>query len=323
MGERVLVTGASGFVAGYCVRELVGHGYEVRGTVRDSAKAAHLADIAELVTADLELDDGWAAAVAGCRYVLHVASPFPLEEPADADELVRPAMEGTLRVLRAAADSGTVQRVVLTSSIAAIVAGHPDGATLTEGDWSDVSACDAYQKSKTLAERAAWDFARTAGSLELAVINPGLVLGPVQSRAVSTSLEPVRRLLARDLPAIPRLGWAVVDVRDVAVAHRLAIESAGAAGNRYICAGQHVWMRDMAKILAARYRVPTRSAPDWLVWLISRFDPEIRSVLDSLGQQELVSAEKAEAELGWTMRTVNETLLDTAASLVRHDLVRG
>jgi nucleoside-diphosphate-sugar epimerase len=305
------------------VRELVGHGYEVRGTVRDPAKAAHLADVAELVTADLELDHGWAAAVAGCRYVLHVASPFPLEDPADEDELVRPAVQGTLRVLRAAAESGTVQRVVLTSSIAAIVAGHPDATTLTESDWSDIGACDAYQKSKTLAEQAAWDFASTTGSVELVVINPGLVLGPAQHGAVSTSLEPVRRLLARDLPGIPRLGWAVVDVRDVAVAHRLAMESPGAAGNRYICAGQHTWMRDMAKILAARYRVPTRPAPDWLVWLISRFDPEIRSVLDSLGRREVVSADKAKLELGWTMRPVTETLLDTAASLIGNDLVVG
>lgn len=321
MPDRVLVTGASGFLAGHCVAELAAFGYAVRGTVRDPERAAHLAGIAELVTADLESDDGWADAVAGCRYVLHAASPFPLEDPADEDDLIRPAVQGTLRVLRASAESGTVERVVLTSSIAAVVAGHQDGRTLTEDDWSDVGAAGPYQKSKTLAERAAWDFVRADGRLELAVINPGMVLGPVQRPSAGASLEPVRRLLAREVPGVPRLGWAVVDVRDVAAAHRLAMELPGAAGNRYICAGPHVWMRDMAKVLAAEHRVPTRPAPGWLVRLIARFDPAVRGVLGSLGQAELVTAEKAIRELGWTMRPVGETLLDTARSLRDHGLV--
>ena len=322
MPEEVLVTGVSGFIAGHCVSELASHGYRVRGTVRDPARAAHLAGMAELVRADLDADEGWAEAVAGCACVLHVASPFPLEDPADENELIRPAVEGTLRVLRASAGSGTVKRVVLTSSVAAVRPAHPGPELLTEDDWADPAASDdAYQKSKTLAERAAWDFVTAEGRPELVVINPGLVLGPVQHAAAGTSLEPVRRLLARQVPGVPRLGWAVVDVRDVAAAHRLAMEHPAAAGNRYICAGRHVWMRDMAGILATRYRVPTRPAPYWLLWLAARFDPEIRSVLGAVGEQELVSAGKAQRQLGWVMRPLQETILDTAASLIAYQLV--
>jgi dihydroflavonol-4-reductase len=216
-----------------------------------------------------------------------------------------------------------VKRVVLTSSVAAVRPAHPGPRPLTEDDWAGADGDDPYQRSKTLAERAAWDFVRAEGRPELVVINPGLVLGPVQHATAGTSLEPVRRLLARQLPGIPRLGWAVVDVRDVAAAHRLAMELPAAAGNRYICAGRHVWMRDMADILATKYRVPTRPAPYWLLWLAARFDPEIRGVLDSVGEQELVSADKAERELGWAMRPLPETILDTAASLTAHHLVGG
>jgi len=317
----VLVTGASGFVAGHCVAELVGHGYAVRGTVRRPERAAHLAGIAELVTADLESDDGWADAAAGCTYVLHVASPFPLEDPADEDEVLRPAVQGTLRVLRASAESGTVRRVVLTSSVAAIAPGHPDTRALTEDDWATVDAGDPYQKSKTLAEQAAWELVGNGRGLELAVVNPGLVLGPVQQPRTTTSLEPIRRLLARELPGIPRLGWATVDVRDLAVAHRLVMEHPGAAWNRYICAGRHLWMRDLGEILATRYRIPTRTLPSWVLWVAARFDPGVRSVLDAVDRQELVSADKARNELGWTMRPVEETVLDTASSLIAHGLV--
>ncbi len=318
----VLVTGASGFIAGHCVAELASHGYEVRGTVRNPVRAAHLEGLAELVTADLESDEGWAKAVAGCEYVLHVASPFPLEDPADEDELIRPAVQGTLRVLRACAASGTVRRVVVTSSVAAVAPHHPGPEPLTEANWADVDSDDAYQKSKTLAERAAWDFVRAQPGPELVVINPGLVLGPVQHAAAGTSLEPIRRLLARDIPGVPRLGWAIVDVRDVAAAHRLAMEHPAAAGQRYICAGPHVWMRDMAAILATRYRVPTRPAPYWLLWIAGRFDAEIRGVLGAIGQQELVSADKARRELGWTMRPLEDTILDTAASLIDYHCVK-
>ncbi|MEU6187922.1 aldehyde reductase [Nocardia sp. NPDC047038] len=339
MSTRVSVTGATGFVAGHVIAELLEHGYAVRATVRDLAdtgKRAHLVELArrtggelEFAQADLNGDDGWAAAVAGSAAVLHVASPFPTTPPDDERELIDTAVEGTLRVLRACAAAGTVRRVVLTSSIAAIVAGHTEDVLRTEADWTVVERSPAYQKSKTLAERAAWDFVARlpAGErFELVVVNPGMVLGPVLSTTTSTSHEPIRRLLAGDVPGTPRVGWAPVDVRDLAVAHRLAMETPEAAGNRYICAGEHLWMGEMARILTEEFgprgfRVPTRQLPNWLVRGVAIFDKGVRLTLPALGRTESLSAEKARRELGWTMRPVRETVLDTAESLLQHGIV--
>ncbi len=337
----VLVTGASGFIAGHCVRELLEHGYKVRGTVRSlkaTDKTAHLRSIAgrtggslDLVEAELGGDRGWKEAVAGCTYVLHVASPFPAEVPKDEMDLIRPAVDGTKRVLSACAESGTVKRVVLTSSVAAIAFGHGnDSAKVrTEEDWSNPDRCEAYQKSKTLAERAAWEFVNDLAPgkrLELAVINPGFVLGPVLNADPGTSGEVVRKLLTREMPACPRVGFAPVDVRDVAIAHRLAMERPEAPGNRYICAGDHVWIEDMAKVLAAEfnpkgYRVPTGRLPYWLMWIIARFDKAVRLALDYVGRQERVSCAKAKRELGWKMRPIEETLVDTGRSMIEHGIV--
>ncbi|WP_054812477.1 SDR family oxidoreductase [Nocardia arizonensis] len=340
MSTRVLVTGATGFVAGHCIAELLEHGYAVRATVRDLGRTesrAHLTALArrldaelDFVAADLERDAGWAEAVAGCAYVMHVASPFPAALPADENELITPAVEGTLRVLRAAAADPGVTRVVLTSSVAAIAYGHDVDDVRTEADWSVVDRIAPYQKSKTLAERAAWKFAENlpeGQSLELAVVNPGMVLGPVQSATVtSTSHEPIRRLLVRDAPGSPRTAWAPVDVRDLAVAHRLAMETPAAAGNRYICAGSPVWMGEMARTLAAEYnrrgfRVTTRVLPDWLIRAVALTDRGLRLVVPTLGRAESVSADKAKRELGWTMRPLEESILDTAESLIEHGVV--
>ena len=314
MAERVLVTGASGFIAGHVIAELRSHGYRVRGTARRPVDG-----LDDVVTADLTRDSGWAAAVEGCDYVMHVASPLPNETPTSEDELIRPAVDGTLRVLRAAADAG-VKRVILTSSIAAVGSGHRDEAMRTETDWSIVDRSQAYPKSKTLAERAAWDFVRESG-VDLVAVNPGMVLGPLHSPTVGTSVQVVHRLLTRDVPASPKMGFALVDVRDVATAHRLALQTPAAAGNRYILAGEHMWMRDIAAVLAEEfnplgYRVPTGSLPTWLLRLMARFDSSIRPALDFVGRRELVSADKANRELGWTMRPVRDTILDTARSLI-------
>jgi nucleoside-diphosphate-sugar epimerase len=313
VAERVLVTGASGFIARQVVADLQAHGYEVRGTARRPVEG-----LADVVRADLAADEGWAEAVAGCDYVQHVASPFPVGVPKSDDELVRPAVDGTLRVLRAAADAG-VKRVVLTSSMAAIVSGR-DGRMRTEADWSDVDRVPAYAKSKTLAERAAWDFARESG-LPLVAMNPGLVLGPLSGAGVNTSVDMVRRLLVRDVPASPKMGFSLVDVRDVARAHRLAMESPIAPGNRYILAGDFVWMREIAAVLAEEfgprgYRVPTGSMPTWLLRLVALFDPSVRQALNFVGPPELVTSEKARTELEWTMRPVRDTIIDTANSLI-------
>jgi nucleoside-diphosphate-sugar epimerase len=335
----VLVTGASGFIAGHCIEELLRHGYDVRGTVRSLAatgKVEHLSKLAaagggrvDLVEAELTSDRGWAEAVDGCTYVLHVASPNPPRLPSTDDDVIRPAVDGTRRVLRAAAASATVRRVVLTSSTSAIFAGHdPDDRTVrTETDWSHLDGTDAYTRSKTLAERCAWEVAEQTPDLELAVINAGLALGPLQRPESTTSIEVIRKLLAREVPAVPPIGFAPVDVRDLAVAHRLAMENPAAAGNRYICAGDHVWMRDMARTLAAEFgplgfRVPTGTLPRWLMWTVARVDPTVRLAYNYVGRMQLVTAAKARHELGWTMRPVTDSVLDTGRSLVEHGLVR-
>jgi nucleoside-diphosphate-sugar epimerase len=333
----VLVTGATGFIAGHCIEELLNHGYAVRGTVRDKATAdvAHLTAIAkdtggelEFAEASLDDDDGWAEAAEGCTYVWHLASPVPARLPRHEAELIRPAVDGTLRVLHAAARSGTVQRVVMTSSTDAIVHGHAGpGRLSTEADWSDPAKLAPYPKSKMQAERVAWDFI-TTHPLELVTINPGLVLGPLQRRQQATSMEVIRLLLARKLPAVPRLSFAPVDVRDIAAAHRLAMETPGAAGSRYICASPAMWMGDIATVLAATfgpngYRVPTRPLPYWLMWANARFDKTIRLALSYYGVPVLVSADKAKQELGWIPRPARESIIAAGESLIHHGMVHA
>lgn len=337
----VLVTGASGFIAGHCVRELLEHGYIVRGTVRslkDPEKTAHLRALAarvggtlDLVETDLGSDAGWKDAVAGCTYVQHVASPFPAEAPKDEMDLIRPAVDGTKRVLNACAESGTVKRVVLTSSVAAVASGHPPGErkVRTEADWSNPDRSPPYPKSKTLAERAAWALVQTlppGQRFELAVINPGFVVGPVLSADAGTSNEVIRKLLMREMPACPHIGFAPVDVRDIAAAHRLAMELPQAAGNRYICAGDHVWIEDMARVLAAEFnpkgfRVPTGRLPYWLMWILARFDKTIRLALDYVDREEAVSCARAQRDLGWSMRPLQESVIDAGYSLIECGIV--
>jgi nucleoside-diphosphate-sugar epimerase len=331
----VLVTGATGFIAAHCIEELLRHGYKVRGTVRNKATAniAHLNAIAhntggelELTEATLDDDQGWPEAVKGCDYVWHLASPVPPRLPRNEAELIRPAVDGTLRVLRAAARSGTVQRVVMTSSTDAIVHGHAaPGHVSTEADWSDPEKLAPYPKSKMNAERVAWDFAATH-PVELVTINPGLVLGPLHRQQQATSMEVIRLLLARKLPAVPKLSFAVVDVRDIAAAHRLAMETPAAAGHRYICANPAMWMGDIANVLATTfgpngYRVPTRPLPYWLMWANARFDKTIRLALSYYGVPVLVTADKAKQELGWIPRPASESIVAAGETLIHHGIV--
>lgn len=338
---RVLVTGASGFIAGHCIEQLLARGYRVRGTVRSLAsadKVAHLRALPgagegalELWEANLEDDTGWGEAVAGCAYVLHVASPFPSAKPKHESELVEPAVQGTRRVLSACAASGGVKRVVMTSSLAAILYGHGDTGdrVFTEDDWSDPDHCHAYEKSKTLAERSAWALVEALPAderFELVTINPGFVLGPVQQRACGTSGELVRKLMAREVPACAELGWAMVDVRDAAAAHLLAMEAPQAAGKRFICAGPHTWMGEVAEILAEEfgpqgYKIPTGKLPNWVLWLIARFDSTIKMSLNYLGHKQLATSERAIQELGWSMRPLRDTVIDTARSMIEHGVV--
>ena len=333
----VLVTGASGYIAGFVIQALVADGWSVRGTVRDAVKGDRLraalglsaADL-PLVSADLTRDDGWAEAAAGCDYVQHIASPLPIGVPKSDDELIVPARDGALRVLRAARDAG-VKRVVMTSSTAAICYGMKSASqTFTEADWSDLSSPDtyAYVKSKTIAERAARDWiAREGGALEYCTINPGMVLGPVLGSDFSGSLAVLTKLLDGALPGTPRFGFPIVDVRDIAAAHLSAMTAPDMANERFLCAGKFLWMRDIADILRARLgdkakRVPSRSIPDWLVRVLSRFDAEVRMVLPELGRERICDASHAKATLGWTMRPAEETLVDAARSLIAHGLVK-
>jgi len=334
----VLVTGASGYIAGFIIKQLVNEGWQVRGTIRNLAKADSVrkslgltADQLELFAADLTADAGWAEAVAGCDYVEHIASPLPVGVPKHDDELIVPARDGALRVLAAAHAAG-VKRVVMTSSTAAICYGMTTASqTFTEADWSDLSSPDtyAYVKSKTIAERAARDWmAAHPGSMEFVTINPGMVLGPVMGGDFSGSLTPITKLLDGALPGCPRFGFPIVDVRDIAAAHVTAMTTPGLDGERFLCAGEFLWMRDIADILKSRLgdrakRVPGRNIPDWLVRLLSNFDPEVKMVLPELGRERICDASHAKAKLGWTTRAASESVVDAARSLIEHGLVKA
>jgi len=331
--RTVLVTGGSGFLGGWCVVELLRQGYRVRTTVRDLSREAEVRaavasqlDAGERLSvckADLSEDQGWQEALAGCSYVLHVASPFPPVQPKDPDELIVPAREGTLRVLRAGLDAG-VERVVVTSSVAAVAGGSKPGRVLTEEDWTDPDkpGLSPYVRSKTIAERAAWDFVAQQGAEQrLAVVNPGAILGPVLSDDHSYSLQVIERML-KGMPGIPRIGFSFVDVRDVADLHVRAMTASEAGGGRFIAAGRFLWASEVAAILRERLgsaapKVPKRSLPDFLVRAASRFDPGIRSIVNQLGLRYEYSSEKAESRLGWQQRPAEEMIVECAESLIR------
>jgi len=335
----VVVTGGSGYIAAYCIAELLADGWRVRATLRDLARAegvrtsigkiAPNADTIEFAAADLTSDTGWGSALAGAEYVLHIASPVT-SNPKNDEAIIRPARDGALRVLKAARNAG-VKRVVMTSSMAAIAYGR--GARtqpFTESDWTDATNLKdttAYERSKTIAERAAWTWQRTAGGkLELVTVNPALVLGPALGPDFSPSLDAIRKLLDRSVPALPRIGFCLVDVRDVARLHLLAMTAPDVDGERFIAASGFFWMKDVARTLkqelgqAAR-NVPSIPIPDFLVRIFAMFDPALRSRLFELGKRRLVSSEKARQKLGWTTRPVRDTIVETARSLQAQGLV--
>ena len=333
--DRVLVTGGSGYIASFCIAQLLDEGAQVVATVRDRSREPGLRaavgalvradDRLRVVVADLNADAGWSEACTGASGVLHVASPFPSRAPKSDDELVRPARDGALRVLKAARDAG-VRRVVLTSSTAAVAYGHGGRSQpFTEEDWSDPRALgdsSAYERSKTIAERAAWDWReREGGALELVTICPGAVIGPVLSGDFSASLDIVRRLVDGSLPGLPRFGWPLVDVRDIADLHVRALRTPEAAGRRYIGAGPFYWLEDVARALREQApelagKVPRRRLPDWAVRLSAALDPALRERLYELGKARPVSSERARRELGWAPRSNDEAIADTARSLV-------
>lgn len=332
------MTGVSGFVAQHCARTLLEAGYRVRGTVRHERDARQLAERLsvgldgsriELRRADLTADAGWGRALEGCEGVLHVASPLPSRVPRHEDELLIPAREGTLRVLRAA-QRAKVRRVVLTSSLAAVVFdGSVGGQAKDESNWSHPALLSPYDKSKTLAERAAWDYWRELGAnacFELVVLNPGLVLGPVLEARAPASSEVIRRLLQRRVRACPRVQWAAVDVRDLATAQLLALTNPAAGGQRFCCAAGPIWFSQIAALLAEHFaarglRVATRTAPDIAVRLRALWDPGARLLVHKLGKSFEVSTERIRRVLGFAPRALAETVIDTAESLIAHGLI--
>ncbi len=301
---------------------------EVRALV--ATGGAEAGDRLSFAAADLEKDAGWSEAVAGCEYVLHVASPFPQTAPKHEDDLIIPAREGALRVLRAAKTAG-VKRVVLTSSFAAIGYGHPPTTRVfTEEDWSaEGGDMRAYSKSKTLAERAAWDFIRAEGApMQLAVVNPVGVLGPVLGADYSTSILIVQKLMDGAMPGCPRFSFGLVDVRDVADLHLRAMTHPAAAGERFLAvAGAFMSIQEIAFVLrermgAAARRVPTKVLPDWLVRIAALADPAVAQIVPELGKTKAASNEKAKRVLGWSPRSNEEAIVATAESLLRLGLLK-
>ena len=338
MEKTVLVTGATGYIAKHIVRDLLAQGWRVRATSRDPGRKNELLKAVmptggeggtegrlSVVGLDLTSDTGWAEAMAGVDALMHTASPFPLRQPKNPDDAIRPAVEGTRRALEAATAAG-VPRAVVTSSVAAMwnvpAAGDrplgPDDWSATEGGVST-----AYGDSKTLAERTAWELADRDGAPALTTINPGFVAGPPLDRAFGTSVQLVQRILSGKDPMVPPLGFSTVDVRDVAQAHVRALERPETAGLRIPVAGRFVWMKEMAEALSAAFpdrKIATRQAPAWMIRLMAPFDLEIRSVVPMLNTRVTFTDAPARDALGLTFRDPVEAVVACARWLDREGL---
>jgi nucleoside-diphosphate-sugar epimerase len=341
--DLVLVTGGSGFLAGYCILQLLNEGYLVRTTLRSHRKddlvrstlthggATNLSNLT-FVQADLSSDDGWAEAVQDCSYVLHVASPFPGAPPKHENDLIVPARDGTLRVLRASRDAG-VKRVVVTSSFAAIGYGQPvTDQPFTEENWTvtDNPRVGAYQKSKTLAEKAAWEFVeKEGGAMELSVVNPVGIFGPVLGKEYATSVEVVYRLMTGAMPACPQISFGIVDVRDVASLHVVAMTHPAAKGERFMAiAPPTMSIKEVSLALKEKMGNKARRAPTWLLpnfvlRIVALFDPTAGLVIPELGKDKKGTNEKAKRILGFEPKYSNvDALVATAESLIELGIVK-
>jgi nucleoside-diphosphate-sugar epimerase len=338
----VLVTGATGFVGKWVVVRLLEAGYRVRGTIRGLARAdevrrgvatrtgAAALDRLALVEADILEERGWAEAMAGAGAVMHVATVVRGDEPRDSSIVIRPAVEGTERVLRFAHAAG-IQRFILTSSIATVGygLGHTRGRRVyTEKDFTSIEAMRwtwAYCIGKTRAEQAAWAFAR-ANDMALTTIHPGAIIGPALDRAGSVSLQMVSGLLDRTVPALPSNGYSIIDVRDVADLHVAALEHPESAGERYLATAEYTPFPEVARILQAAYpdrRIPTAGVPDWIIRLIAMVGGPARQIINDIGNEKIFDGAKGEGLLGRKFIPAKQAILDTAESVIRLGLVKG
>ena len=342
MAETVLVTGGTGFVASQCILQLLQKGYNVKATLRNLNRKDKVLDMMkyggitsfgnlEFIEADLTKDDNWDEAVRGCDYILHVASPIGLEVPKDENEFIKPAVEGTLRVLRAAKNAG-VKRVVMTSNFGAVGYSHKDTTTIiTEEDWTDLNEKDlsAYNKSKVLAERAAWDYVNEeGGSLEFATLNPMGIFGPSLSSDLSSGFALLKQVLDGSLKSIPNMTLGIVDVRDLADLHIRAMTNPNAKGQRFLAlSGGIMSLPEIAVLLKNKLgdkgkNITNRRMPDWIVRVAALFSPTARNLVPQLGRYRDASNEKAKKLLGWQPRTNEEALLATAESLFQFGWVK-
>jgi len=323
---KVFLTGASGFIAKHILRELLEKGYDVRASVRSEARKAELEALfpdatLEFAFLDLTKDDGWAEAMEGCDVLMHTASPFPLVEPKQPDDLIRPAVDGTLRAMNAAKAAG-IKRVILTSSCAAIYkdASKPIEAPSDERNWTSPEdpSVGAYEASKTLAEKAAWDFVAENPDMALTTINPGGVFGPSMDARYGSSLEIVEQLISGKFPVAPPMNLVAVDVRDVAMMHVAAIDLDAAKGERFAAASESLRILDMGRILKdwdSRLKTPTREMPGWAVGILGLFVPLLKPIRANLGRNHAVSGSKAERVFGFKFIPVDEALIASVKSI--------
>lgn len=339
MPSTILVTGGTGYIGGEVIDQLLAKGYTVHTTVRNKVKSEpglrarwpEAGDRLKVFQADLMSDDGWAEACAGCDAVAHVASPIPAAPPRHEDDLIVPAREGTLLALRFARDAGA-KRFVQTSSMAAIAYGRSEKVyTVSESDWTNADHPDvyAYVKSKTIAERAAREWmAAEGGEMEFVSVNPSMVLGPVHNADFSASVEAIKQLLDGSAPLAPDLGFAVVDIRDVADLHVRCLEEPGLAGERFLAAGKFMKFIEIGQVLrdhlpaAHTRKVPTRQMPNWMVHLLALFNPGIRTIKSELGKTRNANASHALQRLGWKTRDEETTIVECAKSLIEHGVVK-
>ena len=334
--EKVLVTGGSGFIALHCIDQLLKKGFMVRTTIRSESrkdeinkamdKYPNLDQNLEFHICDLLKDEGWEAAVDGCDYVLHVASPFILEVPSDENVLIKPAVDGTLRVLNACSKAH-VKKVVLTSSVAAVAYGHGVEKTYDESDWSNTgedSGITPYAKSKTLAEKAAWNFVEELDpdkKFDFTVINPVGVFGPMLTRDIGTSNSLVSRLINGELPACPATHMGYVDVRDVAKAHVFSMLNSSTNNKRIIVSESEMFFVDVGRILneAGFKKSPTKQMPNWLVKFLAIFIKELSGVTKSLGRRVDTDKSLAKSLFDWQYISAKDSILDTANQLATFD----